>query len=183
MFTLPNESSTLAVLHIVDEYIQTNDAIDTLVIASTSGKTVVEFLKVFDPKRFNIVNVTHCYGYINNGENQMDPRVRSMLSDRGVKVYSGAHSLSAGERCLRKRFGGIYPLELISETLCMFSKGVKVCVEFSSMALDAGLIEYGKPIIAVAGEVSGCDTAMVLTPHHSHSILDTRIHEILCKPY
>lgn len=183
MYIIRNEGSTDEVIQIVDMYIKENRDIDTIVVASTSGKTVLELIKTFDPVKFNIINVTHCYGYAKAGENQMDNDTRIGLKSKGVKVFSGAHTLSAGERCLRNRFGGVYPLEIISETLCMFSKGVKVCVEFSSMALDAGLIEYGKAIIAIAGEISGADTALYLTPEHSHNILDTRIHEIICKPY
>lgn len=178
-----NQDSTIEVIQKVNSYLKRHQDIDTMVVASTSGRTVLEIIKIFDLGRFNIINVTHCFGYLKPGKNQMDEDTRAYLLSKGVKVYSGAHSLSVGERCLRNKFGGIYPLEIISETLCMFSKGVKVCVEFSSMALDAGLIEYGKNVIAIAGEVSGADTALCLTPEHSHSILNTRIHEIICKPY
>jgi len=39
-----------------------------------------------------------------------------------------------------------------------------VCVEIAGMALDAGLVPYGKEIIAVAGSGTGADTAIVITP-------------------
>ena len=50
------------------------------------------------------------------------------------------------------------------------------------MALDADVIEWGKPVVALGGTASGADTAIVITPGYSASILTTRIHEILCKP-
>ena len=176
-------NSTFNVIKDVKRYLNKKKEIDTIVIASTSGKTALEFMEVFDPKQYNIVVVTHCYGYEKAGENQMHPEMRQMLLDLGAKIFTGPHSLSVGERSIRNTFGGIYPLELISETLCMFSKGVKVCVEFSSMALDAGLIQYGCPIISVAGEVVGADTALCITPQYSHNILKTRVHELICKPF
>jgi hypothetical protein len=50
------------------------------------------------------------------------------------------------------------------------------------MALDAGLIPYGKPVIALGGTGRGTDTASIITPGYSSSVLDTKIHEIVCKP-
>ena len=50
------------------------------------------------------------------------------------------------------------------------------------MALDAGLVPYGKPIIAVGGSRSGADTAAVIVPEHSLNVFDLKVHEILCKP-
>jgi hypothetical protein len=64
----------------------------------------------------------------------------------------------------------------------MLGQGVKVCVEISISALDAGLIPFGKPVITVAGTGRGADTAALLTPAHANAIFETRIHEILCKP-
>ncbi len=64
----------------------------------------------------------------------------------------------------------------------MLSNGTKVCVEVSVMALDAGLIPYGEPIIAIGGTGKGSDTAVIITPSHASSIFETKIHEIICKP-
>ena len=64
----------------------------------------------------------------------------------------------------------------------MFSQGTKVAVEIAVMALDAGLIPFGEPVIAVGGSGRGADTAVVLTPAHAKAIFDTEILEIICKP-
>jgi len=64
----------------------------------------------------------------------------------------------------------------------MLGQGVKVCVEISVMALDAGLIPYGEPVIAVGGTGRGADTAVIIKPAHAKDILSTRIQEIICKP-
>lgn len=49
------------------------------------------------------------------------------------------------------------------------------------MALDAGKIPYQEKVLAIAGNGSGANTALVLTPASSNALLDTKIHEILCK--
>ena len=50
------------------------------------------------------------------------------------------------------------------------------------MALDTDAIPYGVPVVSMGGSSFGVDTAVIITPAYSADILDTRIHEILCKP-
>ena len=85
-------------------------------------------------------------------------------------------------RGLSTKMGGIYPVEIIAHTLRMLSQGVKVCLECSVMALDAGAIPYGEKVVAVGGTGHGADTACTLTPAGANAVLDCKIHEILCKP-
>ena len=47
---------------------------------------------------------------------------------------------------------------------------------------DCGSISYGKPIVAIGGSGRGADTACVLTPGYTANLMETKIHEILCKP-
>ena len=117
-----------------------------------------------------------------NGVNRMSAEARKSLEARGVRIVSAAHALSAGERGMSSRFKGVYPLEIMAHTLRMFGQGVKVCVECAVMALDADAVAYKKPVVALGGTGNGLDTAAVITPAYSANILDTVIHEILCKP-
>ena len=71
---------------------------------------------------------------------------------------------------------------IVANTLRMFGQGTKVCVEIAMMALDAGTIEYGKPVIAVGGSGRGADTVCRLTPEYTSDLMGTRIHAFLCKP-
>jgi hypothetical protein len=50
------------------------------------------------------------------------------------------------------------------------------------MALDAGLVPYGKDVIAIAGTGSGADAAIVIRPAHSRQFFGTRVKEVICKP-
>ena len=156
-----------------------NRLIKHIVVASCSGETVLK-LKVSD---LNIVCVTHANGFEKPGENEMSDEVRKELQQSGIKVLTTTHVLSGAERGLSNRFGGIYPIEIMAHTLRMLGQGVKVGVEISVMALDAGLIPYNEPIIAIGGAAEGADTAIIITPAHASRILETEIHEIICKPY
>ncbi|MGD8401135.1 MAG: pyruvate kinase alpha/beta domain-containing protein [Bacillota bacterium] len=150
-----------------------------MVIASNTGETARLFQNV---PEIQTVCVTHVYGMWKPGENEMTEAVRAELTDSGMRVLTATHVLSGAERGISKKFGGVNPVELIAHTLRMFGQGTKVCVEIAVMALDAGLIPFGEQVIAVGGTGRGADTAVLLTPAHAAGILDTRIHEIICKP-
>ncbi|MBQ3879998.1 MAG: hypothetical protein II727_06810, partial [Oscillospiraceae bacterium] len=136
--------------------------------ADFAGKTVV---------------VTHAYGSREKGKNIMPEDVRACILESGAVVVTAAHALSGGERGISSKFQGTYPLELIAHTLRMISAGTKVCIEIGAMALDAGAIEYGKPVVCIGGTGKGADTACVVTPSYSSSLLESHINEFLCKPY
>ena len=158
--------------------------ISHIVVASNTGATA--FALAEEGRRLNysgkLICVTHVYGFKENGENELSDENRNELEKQGIRVCTAAHILSGVERGLSRKFQGIYPVEVIAHTLRMLGQGMKVCVETAVMALDAGLIPFGKPIIALSGSERGADTASLLTPGYSSSVLDTKIHEILCKP-
>lgn len=151
--------------------------IKDIVVASSTGSTLELFKGTKD---FHIVGVS-CY--YENGTNKMSEEKRKELQDYGFEIVTAGHALSGAERCFSRKFGGYGPIEIMANTLRMFSQGTKVCVEISTMALDAGKIPYKKPIIAVAGTGRGADTILILTPSYTSSILDTKIHEIITMPY
>lgn len=150
-----------------------------IVAASSRGDTAKLLANTND---INIICVTHANGYPEPGKSEMSQEIRKELVDLGMKVLTTSHVLSGAERGVSRAFGGAYPIEIIAHSLRMFGQGTKVCVEVGIMALDAGLIPYGEPIIAVGGSGKGADTAVILTPSHASSIFETKIHEIICKP-
>jgi hypothetical protein len=158
--------------------------ISHIVIASNTGATVMALADEAQKQGYKVrfVCVTHVNGFKEEGKNELSDEKREELEKRGIRVCTAAHTLSGAERGLSRKFQGVYPVEIIAHTLRMFGQGMKVCVEIAAMALDTGLIPFGKPSIAIGGSGRGADTAVVLTPAYSNSILDTRISEILCKP-
>jgi uncharacterized protein len=85
------------------------------------------------------------------------------------------------ERSIFKKYNGSYPALLIADTLRLFGQGVKVAVEISIMAADAGMLT-GNDIISIGGSGKGADSAIVLKPANQSDLFDMRIREIMCKP-
>jgi len=154
--------------------------IDNIVIASCTGDSASKLLACQSGRE--IVCVTHHSGFANPGENEMDPQVRAELIDRGVKVLTTTHFFAGADRALRMQFGGVYPAEIMAQTLRIFGQGVKVAVEIAIMALDAGLIPYGREIVSIGGTAEGVDAAIVIVPAHSRNFFDTQVREIICMP-
>ncbi len=150
----------------------------SVVVASNSGATVEKFLN----HGVELVCVTHHVGFKQPGEDEMLPEMRQKLHEAGVRVLTTTHLLAGVDRALRFKFQGVYPAEIVASALRLLGQGVKVCVEISVMALDAGLIPYGEEIIAVAGSGRGADTACVILPAHSSQFFDTAVKEIICMP-
>jgi len=155
-----------------------------IVAATSTGDTIFKLKEIADEMDYHntIVAVTHVFGMHEKGVNDMTPETFDKLKAAGVKTVTAAHALSGAERGISSKFHGTYPAEIISAALRMFGQGTKVCVEVALMALDSGNITYGKPVVCIGGSAHGADTACVITPGYTACLLETKIHEILCKP-
>jgi len=149
-----------------------------LVVASNTGETAEHFLD----SNLSVVCVTHHVGFAAPGKSEITEEKKEYLRQKNVRILTTTHLLAGVDRAVRNKFGGIYPAEIMAATLRMLGQGVKVCVEIAGMALDAGLIPYGKEVICVAGTGRGADTACVILPAHSNNFFDTVIKEIICMP-
>ena len=158
--------------------------ISNIVVASSHGNTIKELMDKVPPDKanLNLICVTHHNGCARAGENEMDATTRDALMQQGVKVLTTTHFLAGADRAIRNQFGGVYPAEIMAQTLRIFGQGIKVAVEISTMALDAGLIPYGEEIISIGGSATGADAAIVILPEHSHHFFATQVREIICMP-
>lgn len=154
--------------------------INHIVIASASGRSGVKLAQKIEDA--NIVNVTHHAGFKGEDHIEVEEKYRKELEDLGVSIYVGSHALSGVGRGISNKFKGVTPVEVIAESLRLFSQGVKVCVEISIMAADAGLIPTDSEVIAIGGTGQGIDSAVVLKPAHMSNFFDLRIHEIIAMP-
>ena len=156
-----------------------------IVAASTMGVTADALLTAAEKAGFKnkIIIVRGCSSRQRSGANLMKPEIKEALEARGAIIVTAAHALSAGERSISGSFKGAYPLEIMANTLRMFGQGTKVCVEASIMALDADVLPFGVPIVACGGSHRGTDTAIVVTPSYSATLLSTVVNEVLCKPF
>jgi hypothetical protein len=159
-------------------------SISNIVVASSHGNTIKELMDKIhaDKTNLNVICVTHHNGCVRPGENEMDAATRNYLLQQGVKVLTTTHFLAGADRAVRNQFGGVYPAEIMAQTLRIFGQGIKVAVEISTMALDAGLIPYGEEIISIGGSATGADSAVVILPEHSPHFFGTQVREIICMP-
>ena len=171
--------NTDALLGFVKEYTE-KEGIKDVVVASTSGETGIKASKIF--KGYNLVIVTHCFGFQEPGKTELLEEHRKEILANGAKIFTGVHALSSAERAIRKDFGTIQPLELIANVLRLIGEGTKVCVEITLMAADAGLIPVDRDVVAIAGTGKGADTALRICPANAARFFDLKIREIIAKP-
>jgi hypothetical protein len=178
-FQTAGKQNTDALLKIVKEYVE-REGIKNIVVASTTGETGAEASKIF--KGYNLVVVTHCFGFQKPGETELKEDFKEEILRNGAKVFTGTHALSSVERAIRKDFGTVQPLEIIANTLRLMGEGTKVCVEITLMAADAGLIPVDRDVVAIAGTGRGADTALRIKPANTGRFFDLKIREIIAKP-
>lgn len=179
-FEKPGPENTLKTIELALEATK-NDNVEYVVVASNTGETAALLAKK-NGGIGKIVCVTHAYGFKEKGKNEMTTEIRRKLEEDDVLVFTSSHVLSGVERGISKKSQGMYPAEIMANTLRMLGQGVKVCVEISIMALDAGLVPYGEKIVAIGGSGTGADTAVVITPSHANEVFATKIHRVICKP-
>ena len=154
--------------------------LDTVLVASTSGKTGVEAARLFHGYR--VVVVSHSTGFSEPNTQQLTEENRTAIEAAGARILTCQHAFGGVNRAVRKQLGTYLTDEIIAYTLRTFGEGMKVCTEIALMAADAGLVTVGETCIAVAGSGRGADTAIVLAPANAQQFFDLRIMEILAKP-
>ncbi len=154
--------------------------IRNIVVASYTGYTGALASEVF--KGYNLVVSAGMMGFREPNKHRMIEENREKIESNGGKVFYHLHAFGGLGRAVKQKFGPIQVDEIIANTLRLFSQGVKVALEISCMACDAGLIESGEECIAIGGSGGGADTAVALLPSNTHRFFDTRVLELICKP-
>jgi hypothetical protein len=181
-FDRPGPENTDAVVKAVKKRAQ-NLQVKHLVVASVSGETMLSFWKAMQGMDLKLVSVTEHAGYQGGDDVRLSEEKRRELESKGIAVLRSSHALSGVGRSISQRFGGVSHVELIAYVLRQFGgDGLKVAVEVSIMAADAGLIPTDREVIAVGGTGTGVDTAIVLKAAHMNDFFDLEVREIIAKP-
>ncbi|MEM2874735.1 MAG: pyruvate kinase alpha/beta domain-containing protein [Candidatus Hadarchaeales archaeon] len=151
-----------------------------IVVASTTGRTGARASEVF--RGYNLVVVTHQFGYKDPGTNELLEEHRKEIEKNGGRILTCTHAFLGVERAIRKSMNTAYPVEVMAQALRMFGQGTKVAVEIAAMAADAGMIPHDRDVICIAGTGKGVDTALVIRPENSLRIFDLFVREIIAKP-
>ena len=167
-------------INAVNDKLNASLDVNKILIASSTGKSALKLYDALD-EDIEIINVTHHMGF--SGDNKLDisDKMLSELEKVGIKTYFGSHAFSGAARGVTNKYGGYSPLDIVADTLRMFSHGIKVAAE-SIMAADAGLIPVGERIIAIGGRGHGVDSAVILTPVYAKNLFDLKFHEIIAMP-
>ncbi len=155
--------------------------IDTILVATTSGKTGLQAVQRFTGRK--VVVITHSTGFAKAGMQQIDPELLEQIKQLGARVLTTTHAFGGVGRAVRRKFQTYQVDEIMAQTLRIFGQGTKVAVELAVMAADAGLAPVDRDVIAIGGTGSGADTAVVLQPAHAQDLFELKIRQLICKPY
>jgi hypothetical protein len=181
-FPQPGKINTENTLNIAKKYAEKFN-IKNIIVASTTGYTGLKITEVFDSKKYNLVVVSHSAGFKERGFQELSEENRRAIEEHGAKILTATHAFAGVERAFRFKLDMWQPIEIFARTIrYVFCEGIKVVMEITMMAADAGLISIDEDVIAVAGTGRGADTACIIKPEYTSNFLDMRLKAILCKP-
>jgi len=178
-FDRPGPQNTQRVLEVARERAR-ELGIKTILVASTTGATGVEAARYF--QGHNVVVVTHSTGFREPNMQELKEENRQAIEAAGARILTCPHAFGGVGRAVRKKLGTYEVEEIVAYTLRIFGEGMKVAVEITLMAADAGLVRTDEEVIAIAGTGRGADTAIVVKPANVQNFFDLRVVEVLCKP-
>jgi len=178
-FDTPGKENTDVVMGIVKTRAK-ELGIKTVVVASYRGYTADKAVRALDDLKIVVIAGFSHPTMQNLGETYAEGDEELIKSRATVLVAT--HLFSGMSRALRKKFSSSSFEEVAAQSLKMICVGLKVGIECTIMAADAGLVRTDEDIIAIAGTRNGADTAIVIRPVNSQDFFDLQVKEILCKP-
>jgi hypothetical protein len=168
------------VLHIArDAYVERK--LEDVVVASTEGTTGLAAAQLFQDLKTNLVVVAHSIGFREPNSNEFNPQRKAEIKALGGAVVFSTMPFHTINDAIRGKMGSSVET-LLADTLRMIGQGTKVCVEIVAMSCDAGLVESGKNVLAIAGTHRGADTVQIIKAANSRRFFDLKIIEIIAKP-
>jgi len=151
-----------------------------VVVASTQGTTGLASAKLFKDLNANVVVVAHSVGFREPNTNEFSSEAKAEIEKLGGSVLFGTMPFHTINDAVRTKMGSSVET-LIADTLRMMGQGTKVCVEIVAMSCDAGLVESGKNVLAIAGTGRGADTVLVVKSANSRRFFDLKIVDVIAK--
>jgi hypothetical protein len=178
-FDKPGPGNTEEVLRIALKRAQ-ELGIKAVVVATNEGNTAVRATEVL--KGIKVIAVTHATGWKAPNTQELTEENRLKIMAGGGAILTTTHLFRGVSGAMLKQFNAHEIGAIIANTLRLMGQGMKVVIEISVMAADAGLVRTDEDIIAIGGSGRGADTAVVLRPVNSNDFFDLKVKEILCKP-
>jgi len=157
-------------------------SIGTIVVASSTGETALKLHQMAGDE-VKIIAVTYNAGSrFQSAVEQFNKNCNALL-EKGIPVVRGLHALSGPEKGFSEKYKTTFlPLNIVADTLRMFSQGVKVCVEIAMMASEHGFVTPDEDVVVVGGSGHGADTALVMKPVFAADMFKAKIKALLCMP-
>lgn len=162
-----------------DVYVEKN--LQDVVVASTEGTTGLAAAKRFKDLNANVVVVAHSVGFRDANTNEFHPELKAAINEQDGHVVFSTMPFHTINDAIRGKMGSSVET-LIADTLRMMGHGTKVCVEIVAMACDAGCIDSGKNVLAIAGTHRGADTVQIIQSANSRRFFDVKIIDVIAKP-
>jgi hypothetical protein len=159
--------------------------IETIVVASTSGRTALHFLEAIRGTGLGLVVVTHVVGFATPGQWEFDQAAAETLRAAGARIVTGTHVLSGAERAFSAspKVGGGSRTEAVAEAFRkVVAIGLKVAVECVLIAADQGAVPIDREVVACGGTATGADTVVVIRPSHTSRLFDCQVRELVAMP-
>jgi hypothetical protein len=171
-FDEPGEGNTQWVIEAVSQRLVAGD-IKKVIIASTSGKTAVEFARSLKGKA-ELVCVSEAPYRREWGEQWpcLKQTFRRELEKLGVAIVDNAPYVLHSSVLEAAKWPNTSPEQLVKETLYSFGQGMKVAVEVALTAVSCGYVTPYEDVIGVGGSSKGADTAIVLRATYPASLFD-----------
>ena len=187
-FDEPGEGNTRFVIEAVSQRLETG-GISKVIVASTSGQTVLKFAHSLKGKA-ELICVSEAPYRREWGEEWpcLKQECRQELERLGVAIIDRAPYVFHNSVSEAARWAGAFPERLVKETLYAFGQGMKVAVEVVLIAVSCGYMTPYQDVIGVGGSGKGADTAIILRATYPASLFDKdqtkrlEIKEIIAMP-
>ena len=157
--------------------------IKKICIASTKGDTINQAIKIFDPSIYELIVVTHNYGFREGLEQEFPEKLRNELERQGIKVITGVLAFSGVGSSLLRKYQQYDSTTMFARLIrTVFCQGIKVVMEIVLMACDAGAVDVGEDVISIAGTGRGADTCCLIKSSSTRLFEKLRVKAILAKP-
>ena len=187
-FDEPGEENTRLVIEAVSQRLE-DGGTSKVIIASTSGKTAVEFARSLEGKA-ELICVSESPYRREWGEEWpcLKQEFGQELERLGVITVDKVPYVLHNSVFEAARWPSDFPERLVRETLYSFGQGLKVAVEVALTAVSCGYLTPYEDVIGVGGSGKGADTAIVLRATYPASMFDKdpakrlEIREIIAMP-
>ena len=187
-FDEPGEENTQLVIEAVSQRLKAG-GIRKVIVASTSGKTAVEFARSLKGKA-ELICVSESPYRREWGEEWpcLKQEFRQEMEKLGVTIIDKAPYVFHSSVLESARWSDAFPERVVKETLYSFGQGMKVAVEVTVTGVSCGYVPPYEDVIGVGGSGKGADTAIVLRATYPASLFDKdtakrlEIKEIIAMP-